>query len=116
MRPVTADAALKMPVFRHLLGWVGAVGASKQSMLRTLRNGDSLCLIPGGIAEMFLSRPGQKNTHSALVLRRFHRIHHTGQDTVLLNNRKGFVRLALEAGVDLVPTYCFGASLVDFLP
>ena len=88
MRPVVADIALRAPVFRHLLGWVGAIGASKPSMSRALQEGNSLMLIPGGVAEMFYSTPGK--------------------ETILLRGRKGFVRLALETGTDLVPVYCFG--------
>lgn len=90
MRPVTADMALRAPVFRHLLGWVGAIGASRKSMKKALAEGNSLCLIPGGMAEMFRSTPTK--------------------DIVLLNARKGFIRLAIETGTDVVPSYCFGNS------
>jgi len=92
MRPVTADMALRFPVFRHLLGWVGAIGASSSSMQKHLKQGDSLCLIPGGIAEMFLTTPTE--------------------DIALLRERKGFVRIALQTGVDIVPVYCFGNNQV----
>jgi hypothetical protein len=33
-----------------------------------------------------------------------------GKDTVVLNHRRGFVRLALSYGADIVPTYGFGVT------
>eukprot|EP00656_Telonema_subtile_P042367 TRINITY_DN4792_c0_g1_i6.p2 TRINITY_DN4792_c0_g1~~TRINITY_DN4792_c0_g1_i6.p2 ORF type:complete len:185 (+),score=29.72 TRINITY_DN4792_c0_g1_i6:700-1254(+) len=87
MRPAVADAALKFPGFGHLLGMLGAVGASERSMSTAIEAGDSVCLTPGGIAEMLMSSPSQ--------------------DAALLS-RKGFVRFALRHGVPLVPVYVFG--------
>lgn len=92
MRPVAADMALRFPIFRQLCGWVGAIGASPSNISKHLRAGESLCLIPGGIAEMFYSSPKK--------------------DIALLRDRKGFVRLALENGADIVPVYCFGNNKV----
>ena len=49
-------------------------------------------LNPGGIAEMF-------HTQDA-------------HETVFLRHRKGFVKLAIQHGVPLVPGYCFGNTAV----
>jgi 2-acylglycerol O-acyltransferase 2 len=69
---------------------MGAVPATKQDISRALAQGKSLSLIPGGIAEMFQIK--------------------RKQEIVLLKERKGFVRLALQHGAPLVPVYVFGNS------
>jgi hypothetical protein len=59
--------------------------------------GTSVAVMVGGIAEMFMLR------RDAEVLK--------------LRSRKGFVRLALEHGTDILPTYLFGNSaILDFGP
>jgi hypothetical protein len=59
--------------------------------------GTSVAVMVGGIAEMFMLR------RDAEVLK--------------LRSRKGFVRLALEHGTDILPTYMFGNStILDFGP
>jgi hypothetical protein len=59
--------------------------------------GTSVAVMVGGIAEMFMLRK------DAEVLK--------------LRSRKGFVRLALEHGTDILPTYLFGNSaILDFGP
>lgn len=88
MKPVIADVAFRAPIFRHLVGWMGAVGATKEAMTKALAEKKSLCVLPGGIAEMFLSD--------------------TKRDIVLLKERKGFVKLALTTGTPIVPVYVFG--------
>jgi 2-acylglycerol O-acyltransferase 2 len=46
----------------------------------------------GGIAELFLSSPSEER--------------------LFLKNRKGFIKLALTEGVDVVPIYCFGNTSI----
>jgi 2-acylglycerol O-acyltransferase 2 len=61
------------------------------------KTGVAIGLMVGGIAEMFM-------------IRRDH-------ERVKLKDRKGFVRIALEHGVPLLPVYMFGANQVlDFGP
>ena len=57
------------------------------AQLHCLAHGASLYLIPGGIAELFFSDPKVEKICT------FH---------------KGFVRLAIKAGVPIVPIYLFG--------
>nr|CEL72131.1 TPA: hypothetical protein BN1205_055665 [Toxoplasma gondii VEG] len=51
-------------------------------------NGDSVVIVPGGIAEMYAINPSTERLH--------------------LNERTGLLKLALETGADIVPIYCFG--------
>ncbi|KAF8058472.1 DGAT2 [Scenedesmus sp. PABB004] len=61
------------------------------------KTGVSVGLMVGGIAEMFMLRPDHER--------------------IKLRDRKGFVRVALEHGVPILPVYMFGASQVlDFGP
>jgi hypothetical protein len=59
--------------------------------------GVAVALMVGGIAEMFLIRPDHER--------------------IKLRARKGFVRIALEHGVDILPVYMFGVNqALDFGP
>ncbi|GBF98193.1 diacylglycerol acyltransferase type 2 [Raphidocelis subcapitata] len=86
---IAADSVFSIPLWRHVFTWVGARPATARQFKRLLKKG-SVGLIPGGIAEMFLSRAPEA-------------------DVVKLADRKGFVRVAVETGTPLVPIYHFGA-------
>ncbi len=58
-----------------------------------------LGIVPGGIAEMFYSDTPLRDSRGAPL-----------EETLVLNSRLGFVRLALEHGADIIPVYVFGAS------
>lgn len=86
-----ADAVLYTPIVKHVLGIFGLISASKKSMQRTLRKkgiDGSIVLYVGGMAELFLSCDQEERLY--------------------LNKRKGFIKLALSEGVDVVPVYLFG--------
>uniref|UniRef100_A0A383W0X4 Acyltransferase n=1 Tax=Tetradesmus obliquus TaxID=3088 RepID=A0A383W0X4_TETOB len=84
-----SDAVFHVPLWRHVMTWIGAQPATADNFRRLLKLG-SVGLVPGGIAEMFMS----EESHEEIKLR----------------DRKGFVRIAVEAGADLVPCYHFGNS------
>ena len=71
---------------------MGFISVDRKSFVAALKKGRSVCLIPGGIAEMFVCSYG--NT----------------KETLFIKNRKGFVKIALETGSQIVPCYCFGNS------
>jgi hypothetical protein len=54
-----------------------------------LDKGRSVGVVPGGIAEMFAAGGD-------------------GDEKMVVLQRKGFVRIALETGAQIVPCYCFG--------
>jgi hypothetical protein len=90
-----ADALLKTPILKHVLGIFGLVSASKPNMIRQLKKPGAegtLVLYVGGMAELFLSSEHQEQLY--------------------LKERKGFIKLALTTGVDIVPVYLFGNTTV----
>ncbi|XP_054611693.1 2-acylglycerol O-acyltransferase 3b [Dunckerocampus dactyliophorus] len=83
----------RIPLFREYLMGGGLVPVSKPSLVHLLSKsgtGNAVVIVIGGAAESLASHPGEH--------------------TVLLGQRKGFVRVALEFGADLVPVYSFGET------
>ncbi|KAG7314494.1 hypothetical protein KOW79_021797 [Hemibagrus wyckioides] len=83
----------RMPLFREYLMFAGILPVSKESleyMLSRAGVGNAVVIIVGGAEESLASSPGV--------------------NTVVMKHRKGFVRLALENGADLVPVYSFGEN------
>ncbi|XP_060111509.1 2-acylglycerol O-acyltransferase 3 isoform X2 [Heteronotia binoei] len=81
-----------MPVYREYMMSSGMVPVSKRSLDFLLRGGpgNALVIVVGGASESLDCAPGE------------HRL--------LLQKRRGFVRLALQHGAALVPTYSFGET------
>ncbi|KAL6052944.1 Diacylglycerol O-acyltransferase 2 [Balamuthia mandrillaris] len=90
VRALSASVVFHIPVVREAALWTGAVDASAFNAKKVLSSGSSLAVIPGGSAELLESQPGT--------------------NVLVLKNRKGFIRLALQFGCDLVPVYAFGAN------
>ena len=91
---VVASAVQRVPLLRHVIGWIGGVEATPAGVDAALAAGASLAVAPGGIGEMYWGypRPGCL----------------PDEEYALLNGRKGFVRMALRHGIPLVPVYVFG--------
>ena len=70
--------------------------ASRSEVDRALSEGARIGLAPGGISEMFEGYP-----KSGRLL---------NEECVILNSRKGFIRMALKHNLPVVPIYCFGSS------
>jgi 2-acylglycerol O-acyltransferase 2 len=100
LRPVAATVSTRAPGLRHLLGITGVVPAEPAAMRTALRRGDSLMIVPGGIAEMYKGTSTRSSTESFIV-----------------RNRTGFVRIAIEEGSAIVPVVVLGASrLMTLVP
>jgi len=87
-----ADVVFKIPILRRMLVAWGNTPVSSQALLKNLKLGyphNILTLMPGGISEMFYGLE---------------------KEQIILKKRKGFARIALKSGVDLVPAYAFGAN------
>ncbi|NXV21772.1 MOGT2 acyltransferase, partial [Cepphus grylle] len=83
----------RIPFLRDYLMSGGLVSSSKESasyVLQKPEGGNMLAIIVGGAQEALDARPGSY--------------------TLLLKNRKGFVRLAIEHGTPLVPIFSFGEN------
>ena len=89
-RDLAASFVFKVPFYREFLLFLGNVDASGRVARRVVATGRSLFVYPGGEAEQMRAAPGR---HIAYWKR-----------------RKGFVRLAVEAGLPLIPTYVFGEN------
>jgi len=91
LRTLGATPMFWIPGSRELCLWMGAVDAAKATALRCL-NKFSLMVYPGGSAEIFLTDPNSNLT--------------------TLVARKGFIKLALQTGSDIVPAFVFGEKWV----
>ncbi|KFW09398.1 2-acylglycerol O-acyltransferase 2 [Fulmarus glacialis] len=83
----------RVPFFRDCLMSAGLVSSDKESasyVLQKPEGGNMLAIIVGGAQEALDARPGSC--------------------TLLLKNRKGFVRLAIKHGTPLVPIFSFGEN------
>ena len=77
---------------KDVLGIFGVIPADGKTLSTRLRLGGSFVLYVGGMAELFFSSPVR--------------------ETVFLKGRKGFIKLALREGADVIPTYLFGNTSV----
>ncbi|KAG7516852.1 hypothetical protein JOB18_042000 [Solea senegalensis] len=83
----------RIPFFRDYIMSAGLYPVSKPSLGHLLSKsgkGNAVVIVIGGAAESLASSPGI--------------------NTVFVKQRKGFVRVALEFGADLVPVYSFGEN------
>nr|ATB53138.1 diacylglycerol acyltransferase [Nannochloropsis oceanica strain IMET1] len=87
-RGLTTDVALRLPLFRHYLGAIGTIAATRHVAKQYLDKGWSIGISSGGVAEIF-----EVNNKD---------------EVVLMKERKGFVKLALRTGTPLVACYIFG--------
>jgi len=88
-RMLSAAVFLKPPIFREMVMSVGFMDATKENVRGAAKAGLSLQVLPGGEREMLLTR---KDRQAVYV------------------GHKGFVRLAIETGLPIVPVYCFGET------
>lgn len=85
----TTDAAMRIPLLRQVLCWLTAGSAHREVLKRGLESGTNLYILPGGVAEIFVSEPGRH---------------------VVLAKRHGLMKLALRTGAVIVPMYVFGGT------
>ena len=90
-----ADVLLRTPIMKHVMGIFGLISAGKKSLVETLKKtgaAGTVVLYIGGMAELFLSDENE--------------------ELLYLKKRKGFIKLALQTGVDVIPVYLFGNTTV----
>ncbi|CAJ1389203.1 unnamed protein product [Effrenium voratum] len=88
---LSAGVIFKLPVVREIALGMGCVDAHRDIAERCLCGGLSLSVVPGGEREQLLAQRGQV-------------------EKLVLKHRQGFVRLALQHGVPVVPVYVFGEA------
>lgn len=92
-RLLTLQEQFVMPVHREMLQMTGAASATRPSMDHLLSKsgtGNALILMPGGAVEALDAVPGKFD--------------------LTLDSRKGFCRMALKHGADIVPVLSFGEN------
>lgn len=90
IKATIADIMFSLPGIKHVLAWGGCHPAKRGVMLRILKKASLGCL-PEGIAGVF---------HGATPER----------EQIYLLRRRGFVRIAIQSGTDIVPVYHLGQS------
>lgn len=92
LRGVVASVLLQLPLVKHVYGGKGCIAADRATVARTLKNHD-VGLLPEGVAGIFR---GATRTN----------------ERVFVSSHKGFCKLALQNGADIVPVYNLGQSQV----
>jgi len=90
---LTLKMNFTFPFIRALLLWLGCCDVSKESLdhiLGSKKPGQAAVIVIGGAAEALDAHPGNYD--------------------ITLKNRKGFIKMALEHGSALVPTFSFGEN------
>ncbi|CAK9092676.1 unnamed protein product [Durusdinium trenchii] len=92
LRLLTLQQNFRIPVFREYLLGLGVNSVSKDSIDQNLKRcpGSSVMIVIGGARESLETAPGSYK--------------------LILENRKGFVKMALRSGASLVPVFSFGET------
>jgi len=81
-----------VPIFKDFFRSVGSVAADAECIVKNIKDGQSLVLLPGGSEEVMWA--GKKD-----------------KEHVVLKKKKGFIKLALRNGLTLVPIFTYGESM-----
>jgi len=90
MRVAVVNPIFKLPIAREFALAAGCVSADKSTILHNLHQGTSMLIAPGGANEALRTYPGTMD--------------------ILLQGRKGFVKMGVLAGASLVPVISFGEN------
>eukprot|EP00270_Netrium_digitus_P016562 TRINITY_DN5960_c0_g1_i2.p1 TRINITY_DN5960_c0_g1~~TRINITY_DN5960_c0_g1_i2.p1 ORF type:complete len:330 (+),score=60.87 TRINITY_DN5960_c0_g1_i2:38-991(+) len=94
IKVAATSAIFHVPVLRHVWSWMGLTSASRGNIKSCLESGTSIILVPGGVQECLYMRQSSDKLF-----------------VVYMEKRKGFVRVAMEAGAaGIVPIFLFGQN------
>lgn len=111
--PLTLTEQFTLPFYRDYLLALGLTSASATNIRSLIKNGDnSVCIVVGGAQESLLN---SGVTNNPVVSKHFKKPIDSGNTQkeikLVLNKRKGFVKLAIELGnINLVPIFGFGEA------
>ncbi len=94
MRGIAASMALRVPFIKHLLCCVGVIDASRSVTHKALKNGHTVGINTGGVSEVFDTNYSKH------------------EEIILLKERTGMTKLAINTGATMVPCYLFGNTLL----
>lgn len=87
---VAAPPIFKMPFCKQMMNLMGSISSAPAPFKEALRSGRNVAILPGGVEEVVLSSSDVERAY--------------------IQNRKGFVKYAIQFGYDLVPVYHFGET------
>jgi hypothetical protein len=90
IRTLAASILFRLFLMREIVLWSGCIDARRSVAEKALERGLSLMVQPGGMEEQLLTQ--------------------RGKEILYINNRKGFVKLAMSKGIPVVPVYTFGVN------
>ena len=90
-RMVAASVLFRIPIIREMTLIFGATDAAKRNIKNSLQAGVNVVVYPGGLDEA--------NTSDV-----------AGQGSVTVRTRTGFIRLAIEHSVNVLPVFVFGET------
>jgi len=86
--------AFYIPGVREFSLSAGCLDAGKKTLVKAINHGENIILLPGGIKEMMLTDGESSDTQ------------------LVMKDRKGYAKLAIENGLTIVPGFCFGEKRV----
>jgi 2-acylglycerol O-acyltransferase 2 len=84
-----SSACFVIPIMKHVYSWMGAISVDKKDLTRFIKDGGSPVFCPGGVAEATLLKDDK-------------------ECAIFLKKRLGFVKMALQNGIPLIPSFGFG--------
>lgn len=116
--PICSGASIikYVPFLRRIMCFIGYVDVSKQSLKKVLdvdKYGPTyphniVHLVVGGIGEMFYTTSSGSNDNKNNAGNDNNK--NVSPEQIIISKRKGFIKLAIETGADIVPHYTFGAN------
>lgn len=97
LRILTLDMNFLLPFYRDVIMGLGFASVSRESCNYLLSKGISIVIVIGGAEDTIDAKPGTNK--------------------LKIKNKKGFIRMALKHGANLVPVFTFGENeLFDQIP
>ncbi|GBF96718.1 diacylglycerol acyltransferase type 2 [Raphidocelis subcapitata] len=88
---LVSSVCFRFPLVRQLYYWWGFRPITKGTIRRLLAARRAVVLVPGGVQECLYMEP-------------------SGSEVAFVRSRKGFIRMAMQCGADVVPVFAFGQS------
>jgi hypothetical protein len=91
---LVSSQLMKVPIISDIMKFFGGDSVDKESMIKIMKKGQNLALMPGGFEESTIFQNGK------------HRL--------FIKDRKGFIKYALQYNYKIYPAYTFGEEQCFF--